>query len=119
MDAKPLQTAIKGSRSTITKKATVELNIQANKMSRTFYVSNLRDWEAILGQHFLATLNVSMDVEDNEVCIQPTGKLREQLHMLQKQSHAVSTAAYSIYDYDDDICNDSSSHAPETDTEDE
>ena len=39
--------------------------------------------------------------------------------MLQKQSHAVSTAACSIHDYDDDISNDSSSHAPETDSEDE
>ena len=39
--------------------------------------------------------------------------------MLQKQSHAVSTAACSIYDYDADICIDSSSNAHETDTEDE
>ena len=38
--------------------------------------------------------------------------------MLHKQSHAVSTAACSIYDYDDDIFNYLSSHAPETDTED-
>ena len=34
MDAKPLETAIKGSRSTMTKKATVELNMQGNKISR-------------------------------------------------------------------------------------
>ena len=39
--------------------------------------------------------------------------------MLQKQSHAVSTAACSIYDYADDIYYDLSSHASETDTEDE
>ena len=39
--------------------------------------------------------------------------------MLQKQSHAVSTAVCSIYDFDDDISNDSSSHATETDSEDE
>ena len=60
-----------------------------------------------------------MDVENNKVCIQPTVKPRQQLHMLQKQSHAVCTAVGSIYDYDDDIYNDSSSHARETDTEDE
>ena len=69
-------------------------------------------------QPVLITLNVIMDVNYNEVSIQPTGKPRPQLHILQKQSHAVSIAASSIHDYDDDICNDSSSHTPETDTED-
>ena len=119
MDAKPLETAIKGSRSTMTKKANVELNIQGNKISRVFYVSNLRDWDAILGQPFLATLNVIMDVKNNKVSIQPIGKPRQQLYMLQKQSHAVSTAACSIYNYDDKIFYDLSSHAEETDLEDE
>ena len=37
--------------------------------------------------------------------------------MLQNQSHVVSTAARSIYDYHDDISDDSYSHAAETDTE--
>ena len=103
----------------MTKKATDELNIQANEISRTFYVSNLIDWDAILGQPSLATLNVIMDVKNNEVSIQPTGKPRHQLDILQKQSHAVSTAACSINNYDDDICNSTSSYVPETDTEDQ
>ena len=60
-----------------------------------------------------------MYVTNNKVSIQPIGKPRQQLHMLQKQSHAVSTAACSIYDYDDDISYDSSSHAPVTDSENE
>ena len=119
MDAEPLETAIKGSRSTITKQATVELNIQENKISRTFHVSNLRDWDAILGQPFLATLNVIMDVRNIKVSIQPTRSPRQQLDMLQKQSQAVSTIACSIYDYEDDVSDDPSSHAHETDTEDE
>ena len=55
MDAKPLETAIKGSRSTMPKKATVKLNIHEKQMSRIFYVSNLRDWDAISGQPSLAT----------------------------------------------------------------
>ena len=38
---KLLETTIKASRSTMTKKATVELNTSGNKISRTFYVSNL------------------------------------------------------------------------------
>ena len=37
--------------------------------------------------------------------------------MLQEQSHEVSTAAWSIYDCDHDICIDQSSHGPETDIE--
>ena len=100
MDAKPLETAIKGSRSTMTKKTTVELNRQGNKISRTFYVSNLSDWHAILGQPVLSTLNVIVDVKNNKVSMQPTGKPRQQLYMLQKQSHALSTAVCTIYDYD-------------------
>ena len=60
-----------------------------------------------------------MDVKNINVSIQPTWKSRQQLHILQKQSHAVSTAAGSIYGYDDDITNHASSHAAETDTEDE
>ena len=119
MDAKPLETAIKGSRPTMTTKVTVELNIRGNEISRTFYISNLSDWDAILGPPFLATLNVIMDVQNNMVFIQPIGKPRQQLYMLQKQSHAVSTAACAFYNYHHDISYDSSSHVPETDTEDE
>ena len=39
--------------------------------------------------------------------------------MVHTQSHTVSTAVCSIYDYDDDITNDSSLHVYETHTEDE
>ena len=117
MDAKPLETAIQGSRSTMKKKATVELNIQQNKISRRLYVSNRGDWDAILGQPFLAAPNVIMDVRNNIVSIQSTGKPRQHLHILQKQSDAGSTAGCSIYDCDDDICIDQSSHGPETDIE--
>ena len=98
MDAKPLETAIKGSRSTMIKKRTVERNIQGNKIRRTFHVSNFGDWDVIAGQAFLTTLNVIMDAKNNKVYIQLTGKPRQQLHMLQKQSHAVSITACSIDD---------------------
>ena len=103
----------------MTQKSTVELHIQGYKISTIFYVSNPRDWHAILGQSFLETLNVIMNVKNNMVAMQSTGKPRQQLHMLQKQSHTVSTAACSIYDYDDDISYDSCTHASETDTADE
>ena len=60
-----------------------------------------------------------MDVRHNKVAIQYIWKSKQQLHILQKQSHTVSTAACSIYDYDDDIYNDSFAHAPGTDREDQ
>ena len=81
MDAKPLETAIKGSRSTMTQKATVGLNIQGNEIRRTLYFSHLRDCDDMLGEPYLATRNVIMDVKNNKVSIQPTGKPREQLPM--------------------------------------
>ena len=76
MDANPLETAIRGSRSTITKKPTVELNIQGNKISRTLYVSNLTAWDAIIAQPVLATLNVIMDVKNDKVSILHIRKAR-------------------------------------------
>ena len=115
MDAQPLETAIKVSRSTMTKKTNVELNIQGNKISKSFSVSNLRNWYAILVQHFLANLNVIIDVKNNKVSIHPIGKPRHHLHMLRKHCHTVSTAACSIDDYNADISYNSSSHAEETD----
>ena len=118
VDAEPLKTAIKGSRSTMTKEATVERNIQGNKIGKPCSVSNLRDCDTIFVQPFLAIPNVIMDIKNYKVSIQPTGKPRQQLFMQQKQSHAISTAAHSIYTHDDDVCYYSSSHAPETDTED-
>ena len=50
-DAKPLETAIEVRRSIMMKKATIELNIQGNKIRRIFYASSLRDWHATLVQH--------------------------------------------------------------------
>ena len=73
MDTKPLDRENKGCRCTMTKKANVELNIQDNKISSSCYVSNLRGWDAILGQPLLSTLNVIMDITNNMVSMQPTG----------------------------------------------
>ena len=75
MDAKQLEIAIKDRRSTMTKDATVILNMQGNKISSTFYISNLRDWDAILGQLFLAVLHMIMDVRNNKISIQSMWKL--------------------------------------------
>lgn len=105
VNTKHLETAIKANRSTMTTKATGELNIQGHESSRTFNISNLRDCDAILGKLFPVVQNVCMDVRNNQVSIQSTGKLRQQVHILQKHSRVGSTIAYSIYDYDDNISN--------------
>ena len=118
MDTKHAGTAIKGSRAIITKKATVELNIWGHKISRTFYVSNFTKWNAILAQPFLSILHVMIDVRNHKYSIQATGKPRPYLYILHKQSHALSTAACSIYNCDNHITNHSSSHAFESDTDD-
>ena len=59
-----------------------------------------------------------MDVKKNKVFYHTMKKPRQQLYILQRQPHAVSTEACGIYDYDDDISHDSSSHAEATDSED-
>lgn len=118
MYAKPLRTAITGSRACRTKIATVELHIQGNTICSTFHVSNHTDWDSTSWQSLLTALNVIMNVRNNNVAMQPTGKSTHPLHMLQKQLRAVSTAACSICTYDDDIFHDSSSHVCETHSED-
>ena len=92
--------------------------MQANMICRTSYFSTVRNWDPILVQPFLIDVNVIMDVRNKMVSMHPTGKPRQQFHILYKQSHAVSTVACSIYVYDHDIWNNSSSHVPEIDAED-
>jgi len=50
MEKKPLETAIQGSRSPMTNKRTVVINVQGYEEERTFYAGNLRNWDAILGE---------------------------------------------------------------------
>ena len=68
----------------MTKKATIEGDVQGHKAIRTFLVSNLTDWDAIIGHNILHHLHTVMCVKDNRVFIQPTGKIRYDRNMLDR-----------------------------------
>jgi len=84
MEKKPLETAIQGSRSPMTNKTIVLINIQVYEEERTFYAANLRNWHAILGEPALKKLKAIMNIHDKMVSIQPLGMARYDLIMLQK-----------------------------------
>jgi len=84
MEKNPLETAIQGSKSPMTNKTTVLINIQGYEEERTFYAGNLRNWDAILGEPALKKLKAIMHIHDNMISIQPPGMARYNLIMLQK-----------------------------------
>jgi len=105
-DQKILATAIKGSKSYISAKATVEVDIQGHKETITFYVANLNEWNAILGNPALTTLRAVMDIAENQVSIYPRGKEPITLQILDKQTMKYpSTAAQYIYPYAEEVTN--------------
>ena len=123
MPPKSLFTAIKGSKSTVTKKATIEVDVQGHKEFRTFLGSNLMDWDAIIGHPMLHHLNTVMNVKDNRVSIQPKGKMRYDLNMLDRVTETPVMQAAATYTEDNDSpydspisCN-SWSHEYETETD--
>ena len=59
----------------MTKKATIEVDVQGHKEIRTLLVSNLVDWAAIIGHPMWHHLNRVMNVKDKSVSIQPKGKM--------------------------------------------
>ena len=107
----------------MTKKATIEVNVQGHKEIRTFHVRNLMDWDAIIAHPMWHQLNTIMHVKDNRVTIQPKGKMRYDLNMLGRVTETpIMQAAATLtedYDssYDSPISYDSSSHAHETETD--
>ena len=122
MPPKSLFTAIKGSKSTMTNKATIEADVQGRMEITTFIVSNLMDRDAIIGHLMLYHLNKVMNVKDNRVSIQPKGKMRYDLNMLDRvtdtlvmQAAAIFTEEYDSL-YDSPISYDSSSDAYTTET---
>jgi len=84
MEKKPLETAIQGSRSPMTNKTIVLINVQGYKEERTCYAANLRNWDSILGEPALKKLKAFMNIYDNMIIIQPPGMARYDLIMLQK-----------------------------------
>ena len=82
MEKKPLGTAIQGSRSPMTNKTTVLINVQGFEEERTFYAANLRNSDAILGEPVLKTLKAIMNIHDNMISIQPPGMAKYDIIML-------------------------------------
>ena len=123
MPPNSLFTAIKGSKSTMTKKATIEVDVQRHKEIRTFLVSNLIDSDTLIGYLMLHHLNTVMSVVDNRVSIQGGGKMRYDLNILDRVTETPVMQAAATYTedyespYDSPISYDSSSHAHETETE--
>ena len=99
------------------------MDVQDHKELRTSLDSNLMDWDAIIGHPMLHHLNTVMNVTDHRVSIQPKGKMRYDLHMLDRvtetpvmQAAGTFTEDY-VSPYDSAISYDSSSHAHETETD--
>ena len=99
-------TAMKLGKSTITKKATVAVDVQGHREIRTFLVTNLMHCNAIIGHLMLHHLYTGINIKDKSVFIQPNEKIRFDLHILQKvtdtpvmQAAATFTEEYdSLYD---------------------
>jgi len=103
-DQKILGTAIKGSKSYINAKATVEVDLPGHKETIIFYVANLNEWNAILGNPALTTLRAVMNIAENQVSIYPKGKEPIELQMLDKQAMEYpSTAAQYIHPYTEEV----------------
>ena len=100
MPPKSLFTAIKGSKSTMTTKATMEVDLQGHMEITTFLVSNLMDWYAISGHPMLHHLHTVMNVKNNRVSIQLRGKIRYDLNMLDRVTETPVMQAAGAYSED-------------------
>ena len=123
MPAKSLFIAIKGSKSTLTRRATIEVDVQRQKEIRTFLVSNLIDWDVIIAYLILHHLKSVIHIKDNRVFIQPKGKMRYDHNMLDRVTvtlimvaEATFTEEYDL-PYDSPLSYDSSSNAHTTEAE--
>src|SRR5437879_10834333 len=84
MQRKPLETAVQGSKSMMTQKAELDLNIQGYKVKIHFYVANLKTWDVILGEPALTELDAIMDIRHNTTSIKPKHQPRIELQMMQR-----------------------------------
>ena len=102
MSNKFLFTASEGSKSTMTKKATIEVDVQGYKGITTFVVSDLMDWDAIIGHPMWHHHNTVMTVKDNRLSIQARGKMRYDPDMLNTvtETHVMHATATWTEDYD-------------------
>ena len=122
MPRKSLFTAINGSKSTMTKEPTLEVDVQGHKEIRTLLVSNLLDWHAIIGHPMGHHLNTVMRIKDTRVSIQLIGKMRYDLPKLGKETETPVMPAAATFteacnsSHDSLITYASSSHAYDRET---
>jgi len=105
-----------GSRSPLTNKITVLINIQGYEEERTFYAANLRNWDALLVEPGLKKLKAIINIHDNMVSIQPPGMARYDLIMLQKTGNDLIRSAAMWMQPTCETANESSRH-PHLDAE--
>src|SRR5437016_4435529 len=84
MQRKPLETAVQGSKSMMTHKADLDLDIQGYKVKIPFYAANLKSWDVILGEPALTELDAIMDIKHNATSIKPKHQPRMELLMMKR-----------------------------------
>ena len=86
----------------MSKKATIEVNMQGHQKIRSFLIRYLIDWDAIMGHPMVHHLDIRMNVKHNKVTIQPRGKRRYDLNMFDRVTETpvmLATATFTE-DYD-------------------
>jgi hypothetical protein len=81
MEKKPLETAIQGSKSPVINKTTVLMNLPGYEAERSYYVTNLRNWDGISEELALKKLKAIINVHDHMIYIQPAGMSRYDIIM--------------------------------------
>jgi len=112
-EPKTLETAIKGSKSSLHHKLMAEVDMQGHKKKIPFYACNLKTWDTILGEPALRSLNAVMYTAENKVTIQPKGKPEQELTMIDKKKEAqISTASNYIAPYTETVLDHSGEKTP-------
>src|SRR5438105_13165543 len=98
MQRKPLETAVQGSKSMMTHKAELDLDIQGYKVKIPFYVANLKSWNIILGEPALTELDAIMHIKQSATFIKLKDQSRMELKIMQRlgDSDRVISAAQWI-----------------------
>jgi len=112
-EPKTLETAIKGSKSSLHHKLIADVDMQGHMEKIPFYACNLKTWDAILGEPALKSLNAVMYTAENRVTIQPKGKPEQELIMLDKKKEPqMSTASNYIAPYAETVSDHSGEKTP-------
>src|SRR5437868_4470289 len=84
MQRKPLETAVQGSKSIMTYKVDLDLDIQGYKVKIPFYIANKKSWDVILAEPALTELDAITDIRQNATSIKLKHQTRMELKMMQR-----------------------------------